>query len=129
MRDEEVARRGETLACEMLEAGGWEIAARNWSREIGELDLVAVREQAWGDQEVTQVAFVEVKTREFARGPLPEQRVDAAKRRKIVTLGKLYLAEHRMKRALARFDVIGVDLETQVVRHYPAAFDGTGQLR
>ena len=123
-----IARLGEALACQHLEAHGWEILERNWARDIGELDIIAQRQQTWGRDFVTQIAFIEVKTREASRGPLPEMRVDHVKRRKLVTLAKLYLAENRLKRVIARFDVVGVDLDTEAVRHHPAAFDATGRL-
>lgn len=127
--EDDIAERGEDLACEHLVAAGWEIVERNWTRDLGEVDVIALRTEPWGEQTVRQFAFVEVKTREVSRGPLPELRVDHVKRRKLVALGKLYLAENRLKKVLARFDVIGVDLDTETVRHHPSAFDGAGRLR
>lgn len=127
--DDDIAARGEGLAAAWLEAEGWTVLERNWARDIGELDIVAAREQRWGETTVLLLAFVEVKTREHARGPLPEVRVNAAKRRKIATLGKLYLAEQRLKAFVARFDVIGVDLEPEAIRHHASAFDAAGALR
>lgn len=129
MNAEEIAEKGETLAAAWLEQEGWEIVERNWVHEIGELDIVAMRVQRWGDREVQQFAFVEVKAREVSVGPRPEVRVGARKRRKVATLAKLYLAIGNARDCLARFDVIGVDLDTGEIRHYPAAFDAEGRLR
>lgn len=129
MDDHSIAARGEELAVQWFEERGWKILARNWTRELGELDLVVGRWIDWGVDRARLVAFVEVKSRETARGPLPEQRVDLRKRRKIATLAKLFLAEHRLRKCVARFDVVGVDLDTEEVRHHASAFDGSGRLR
>ena len=125
----ETAARGESVAAEWLEQQGWEILERNWTRDLGEVDIVALREVDWAGETVAMIAFVEVKSRETGHGLLPEGHVDARKRHKLVRLAKLYLSEHRLKRVLGRFDVIGVDLDPPQVRHYPAAFDGAGRLR
>ncbi len=129
MQDSQTAARGEELAAAELLEAGWEILEQNWCREIGEIDIIACRREPWGIDDVTVIAFVEVKTRERTRGPLPEVRVNERKRRKLVTLAKLYLAEKRLRRVVARFDVIGVDLDTQSVRHHAAAFDASTRLR
>lgn len=129
MVNAETALAGEQLAVRWFEKHGWEVLARNWTRDIGELDLVVARPMHWGVEQVRLIAFVEVKSRLSTRGPLPEVRVDARKRRKLITLARLYLAEHQLRRCVARFDVVGVDVEDEVVRHYASAFDGSGALR
>lgn len=125
-----IGSQGEQHAVDYLEERGWEIVARNWKEgKIGELDVVALRKTDWDGEEVPLVAFVEVKTSATAGGIAPEVHVDAGKRRKLITLAKLFLARNKLRRVLVRFDVVGVDLEPLEVRHYPDAFDASGRLR
>jgi putative endonuclease len=129
MSYDKASAEGERIAAEWMIEQGWEVLERNWESNLGELDIVARKTEQWGSHEVTIVAFVEVKTRTTDVDILPERRVDHRKRRKLVNLAKLYLSATRTKRVMARFDVIGVDLDGPQVRHYPAAFDGSGRLR
>jgi len=48
-----LGRRGEDLACALLEEQGYEIVARNWRCRRGEIDVVARDAACW--------VFVEVK--------------------------------------------------------------------
>ena len=50
-----LGRRGEELAVAELTRCGYEIVARNWRCQVGEVDVVARRDEAW--------AFFEVRTR------------------------------------------------------------------
>lgn len=127
--NQSTARAGERLAAEYLTEEGWEILARNWSCKIGEIDIVAYRDVAWGDETVVQLAIVEVKTSAEAYRVKPERHVDQRKRRKLVNLAKFFLAESELRQVTVRFDVIGVTLADEDVRHYPAAFDGRARLR
>lgn len=123
-----IAERGERLAAQWLEERGWEILERNWSRKLGEIDIVATRDVDWGTEQVPLLAFVEVKAT-AERGPIaPELHVNHGKRRKLITLAKLYLAENELRHVLGRFDVVGIDLDEREIRHYPAAFDASGRL-
>lgn len=125
-----VGERGERHAAAYLEEQGWEIVARNWSEgKVGEIDIVAMRTTEFGGEDVPLIAFVEVKAAATAGGILPEIHVDQGKRKKLVTLAKLFLARNKLRRVIARFDVVGVDLEPLEVRHYPDAFDASGRLR
>lgn len=127
--DDSTAQRGETIAAEWLAEQGWEIMERNWTEKAGELDIVASREVEWCGTTVPLIAFVEVKTAERGGGIPPELHVNHGKRCKLVKLAKLYLAKNHLRRVLARFDVVGVDLEPLEIRHYPDAFDAAGRLR
>ena len=68
MANAETALDGERIAARWLESQGWEILDRNWTRDIGELDLVVSRRVDWGVADVRLIAFVEVKSRETGRG-------------------------------------------------------------
>ena len=124
-----VAARGEDLAAEFLAESGWDIVERNWSHRIGEIDIIASRPIEWDEKDALQLAIIEVKAARTDQRIKPERHVDHRKRGRLVRLARLYLAEADLERVCLRFDVIGVTLDTEEVRHYPAAFDGRGRLR
>ena len=72
---DEVGRHGETVVARRLETDGWEVLARNWRCEHGELDIVAVD----GDCLVA----VEVKTRRTSTYGSPQEAVTASQARAI----------------------------------------------
>lgn len=123
MTDLEVAARGEEAACQYLEKQGWEVLARNWKRELGELDIVAVRDESWCGQITSVLNFVEVKTRAAPGEFPPEWRVGREKQRRVRRLAELFLAENEID-AVAQFDVVAVDIwgATPRIRHYEEAF-------
>ena len=91
---------GEDAAASLLEQGGYRIVARNHRCRRGEVDLVAEK----GDL----LVFVEVRTRATAVFGGPEETVGPAKRRRIVTAARDYLARRRGPERGARFDVVAV---------------------
>jgi putative endonuclease len=111
-----VGRRGEDAAAEYLEAEGYRILERNYRTRLGEIDIIAEKDQI--------LAFVEVKTQESdAFGP-PETWVDIRKQRKIIQTASWYIGEARGSAMDCRFDVIAVRLggAGPVCRHIPNAF-------
>lgn len=97
---------GEMGAAAWLEARGYSIIDANVRPEggmaRGELDLVA-----WDGE---TLAFVEVKTRKTAHGPLgtPAEAIDSRKRRQLSLLALSYLARHELDDVPCRFDVVEV---------------------
>ena len=81
-----LGRRGEDLAAEELTQCGYEIVARNWHCQIGEVDLVARRTETW--------TFFEVRTRRGRAFGTPEESVTAGKRRRMVKVAQMYLSTH-----------------------------------
>ena len=81
---DEVGRHGERVVARRLESQGWEVLARNWRCEHGELDIVAVD----GDCLVA----VEVKTRRTATYGSPQEAVTAAKLSRLRRLTGAWLA-------------------------------------
>ena len=126
-----VGRAGEALAADYLQAQGYEITGRNIRCELGEIDLIATRNE--------YLVFVEVKTRSKASGYHPTLAITAAKKKKLRELGAWYLAQHPPRQPMQpRFDVVTVVLapkggkknrpdkdvgtnEAEVI-HYPNAF-------
>lgn len=109
-----LGRSAEAAAAAWLQSAGWAIAARNWRRGPGELDIVAVKGG--------ELAFVEVKRVDAWGLESLAGSVGPEKRRRIVETAKLFLAAHReFNRMNARFDVIAVSDET-VSAHLEHAF-------
>jgi len=99
---DDVGRRGEQLAVELLEQQGLTIVSRNWRCREGELDIVA------HDRRNTLV-ICEVKTRTGDRFGSGAEAVTSGKRRRIRRLAQLWLAEFKARKDLVvRFDVISV---------------------
>lgn len=95
-----LGRTGEELAGRWLERAGWQILDRNWRCRTGEIDLVALD----GDD----LVVVEVKTRRSLRLGHPAEAVTARKLSRLRVLAGLWLAEHEVRTAGVRVDVIAV---------------------
>jgi putative endonuclease len=99
---DEVGRHGERVVARQLEAQGWELLARNWRCEHGELDIVAVE----GDCLVA----VEVKTRRSAAFGSPQEAVTAAKLARLRRLTGAWLGSQGRHFGAVRIDVCAVTL-------------------
>jgi putative endonuclease len=128
---QETGRAGEKAAEKHLRASGYRILARNVIYRQGEVDLVAQEKRSG------TVCFVEVRSRatEDGREPdvSPEETVTPAKRRRIISAARKFLADRHATEQAARFDVIavrfaGADRKHPDVRHYAGAFDVTGRI-
>jgi putative endonuclease len=97
--------RGETFAYWYLRRHGYTIIARNFTVPgvKGEIDLIGF------DGKV--LAFVEVKTRAGTSGvqALPEDAVNADKRRHLSRMARQFLAERRISQSPCRFDVLAIE--------------------
>lgn len=93
--------RGEDIAVEYLIKKGFEIVCRKYQSRRGEIDCIA------RDTDGTLV-FVEVKSSMSAACGSPFTWVTPAKQRKLMVMGRQYLAEHRISSIPCRFDVIGI---------------------
>ncbi len=99
-----LGRRGERAVLARLRRDGYRILARNWRHpQLGELDIVARHED--------EIVFVEVRTRQGARGHALEAAltsVDEAKQARLITLAQAFLAAHGLENAPWRIDVAAV---------------------
>jgi len=87
----------EQAACEMLEAHGLRIIARQVGYRVGELDVVA--------RDGSVLVFVEVRSR--AHSGRAAESVDRIKRRRVRLAAQLYLQRHFGDRwPPCRFDVV-----------------------
>lgn len=129
-RRRRIGDRGERIAAEHLAENGWTVRATNWSCELGELDIVASRDEEFHGETSRRLAFVEVKSRSSTSGPPPELNVDRRKRRKIAQLAEIFIDQNEDQPVSAQFDVVSVVFtgEAPDVEHFENAFDAIGRL-
>ena len=116
--------KGEEEAAKMLEKKGYNVIEHNWRLKHWEIDLIAENKD--------EVVFVEVKARTTMYGDIrPEEYVDEAKKKRMITSGNAFMRHCRSTKSL-RFDIIGivVDPETMEVvyrEHLEDAFQPTAR--
>ena len=91
---------GEEFACAMLYSKGYEILERNFRCRMGEIDIIAQREDV--------IIFAEVKTREKDIAGTPAEAVDAQKQKRIRRIAEYYLMKERKWEQNVSFDVIEI---------------------
>ena len=95
-----VGRYGERVADRYLTDRGWQVLDRNWRGTAGELDIVAL--------EGSTLVVVEVKTRSGTGYGHPALAVGPAKQARLRRLAGQWLAEHELRPAEVRVDVVCV---------------------
>ena len=114
-----LGRRGENLAARHLIAQGYEIVARNWRCEIGELDIVA--------RDGDCLACIEVRTRRGQALGSPEESLTSAKQTRLIALAEAYVQAHDWYGDW-RLDVIAIEIDrrgrTLRLEHYENAITG-----
>ncbi len=127
----DTGRLGEQAAADYLEDQGWTIVARNYTTQVGEIDLIVQRDVVRGLGRTQILAFVEVKARRSTRRASPAAAVTAKKRKKLSALALLFLQQHEIRHVVCRFDVVAVNLGVSPaeVTHYENAFDVLGRIR
>lgn len=111
----------ETEAEQYLRQKGYRILARNLRSANGELDLVA---EAAG-----VLVFIEVKGRRTAAYGGASYAVSERKQARLVRLAAQYLARHRVRDRLCRFDVVlchGGGERADRIEHLENAFEVPG---
>lgn len=108
-------RSGEDIAAEFLKRKGYEILERNFTTDIGEIDIIAAGEG--------YLVFVEVKARLSDKYGFAADAVNYTKQRKINAVASQYIKKYRLFSAAVRFDVIEVYTDEKRVNHIPNAFD------
>ena len=107
---------GEELAAQFLVENGYDILARQFIYEKGEVDIIAQKENV--------IAFVEVKMRSSTNYGLPQDFVKPAQIKKIINCADYFMQERPLQEE-ARFDIIAVILEPKkkaVLDHIKDAF-------
>lgn len=108
----ELGQRGEGLAVGVLTERGYNIVDRNWRCQIGEVDVVTRRSEAW--------TFFEVRTRRGRAFGTPEQSVTPKKIQRMVEVAQTYLADHDLNVHDVDWQVgvvaVEMDLDGRLVR-------------
>ena len=116
----EVGKWGEEKATEYLKAKGYKIVARHWTHRIGELDIVAAKND--------RIIFVEVKTRTSARFGAPEESIGWSKQEKLRRTANVYMLKHRLNNTPYQVDSVAVMydplLKETTVRHLENVISG-----
>ena len=93
---QQLGMRGEDQIAHYLIDQGFTILARNYQKQYGELELVAVKDNT--------LAFVEVKTRAYHLFEAAAL-VPLSKQKKIIKTAYAFIAEHKMTDKVYRFDI------------------------
>jgi putative endonuclease len=98
-----LGQRGEELAVAELTRSGYEIVARNWRCQAGEVDAVARKGDAFH--------FFEVRTRRGREYGMPEESVTPAKRQRMIDVASTYLGEHDLGDVDWRIGFVAVEMD------------------
>ena len=96
----EVGAWGEETATRYLEDKGYKIVARHFTHRIGELDIVAAKNQ--------RIIFVEVKTRTNNRFGAPEDAIGWSKQEKLRRVSDVYMLKHHLYNVPRQIDSVAV---------------------
>ncbi len=92
--------RGEDLAAVFLQEHGFRILARNWSCRLGEIDLIAEKDDA--------LHFIEVKTRRSRAFGDPQEAVTRTKLRHVQRAVEVYVAQAGAVSRNYQIDVLAI---------------------
>lgn len=96
---------GENAAVFFLKEKGYIILERNFSCNLGEIDLIA--------RDGGTFVFVEVKTRTSLAFGAPQESVDQRKQYRLSRLASYYVNRYNLGGQACRFDVIAVMLDRE----------------
>lgn len=98
-----VGKKGEYIAAKFLEKKGYKVIAQNFRTKLGEIDIIAEKDDF--------LVFIEVKTRKSTRYGIPKEYVTKSKIERIFKTASIYLSEKKSWHKKIRFDVIGIILD------------------
>ena len=107
-------KTGEKLATDFLKKSGYKIIKTNFSTNIGEIDIIAIKDRI--------LTFVEVKARLNDDYGKPYEAVNNKKIKKIRDTAKLYLLSNKNSYDGISFDIIEVYLANNGINHIVSAF-------
>jgi len=93
-------RYGEQLAVNHLRAKGYVIVTTNWRCSLGEIDIVAQKDNI--------LVFVEVRSRHNESTEASFESINIRKQNKLAALANGYIDAHQLEDQVWRIDVIGV---------------------
>jgi putative endonuclease len=96
---------GENLAARHLKNQGYKIVCRNYRTKLGEIDIIAKKDDT--------IVFVEVKSRRTSTFGHPKHAITLKKQQQISKTALYYLKETNQSNVSARFDVVTVNSVSQ----------------
>lgn len=109
----------EECAAEYLEAKGYQILARNYQNQYGEIDIIAKDSK-------DEIVYCEIKFRRNNQYGEPIEAVDIRKQRRICKTALYHYARYvYMENQSCRFDVIGI-YGDGAIKHIENAFEYKG---
>jgi putative endonuclease len=114
--------RSERAAARFLKRLGYRILVRNFTCDMGELDIIAL--------DGACIVFVEVRSTEKADHAGPAASVDLTKQKRLSRLALYFLKKTRLLNHAARFDVLTLSWpegqSQPTLQHIKHAFDAVG---
>ncbi|MBS3971053.1 MAG: YraN family protein [Clostridia bacterium] len=101
MLNHEIGKRGELLAQKHLKEAGYEIITVNYRCRLGEIDIIASKDN--------YIIFIEVKTRRNNNYGLPYESVSTVKQKRIRKVAAYYLKVNNIFQGDCRFDVVSIE--------------------
>ncbi|MBR2988221.1 MAG: YraN family protein [Clostridia bacterium] len=110
-----IGNKGEKIAERFLKKKGYVIIDKNFSTDVGEIDIICANDG--------YLIFVEVKCRLNDNHGYAADAVNYHKRKKINQVASQYISKFKMYDYPVRFDVVEVYTEENRVVHIENAFD------
>ena len=99
-KTQKIGKFGEEEARKYLKKEGYKILDRNFSCKMGEIDIIALKNN--------EIIFIEIKTRTNNNYGLPSEAVSKSKLRHIYKTAEYYLYIKNLQKQNVRIDVIEI---------------------
>ena len=115
--NKEKGAMGEEIAARYLANKGYRIIDRNYRTNIGEIDIIALKDDL--------LIFIEVKSRTNIIYGYPYEAVNWKKQEKIIKSSLIYMKHKKLKDYQIRYDIIEIYLQNnRKINHIENAFLG-----
>ncbi len=98
--NKEIGSYGEELAAVYLKSCGYKIEERNYRCKLGEIDIIAIKNN--------YICFIEVKSRYDEKFGAPVFAVTHKKQVKLLQLAQIYICHKKFFNCFYRFDIVEV---------------------
>jgi len=112
---------GEKIAENFLKQKGYRILSRNWKCKLGELDIVAAKNEGKFFKKIKTIVFVEVKTidqRDAQFVGQAEENVNYFKQEHLIASAQCYLKANRISPKIPwQIDVVAIEFDATKGMH------------
>jgi putative endonuclease len=102
MRSRDIGALGEKIAADYLTGLGYTIRERNFRLRVGEIDIIAEKDDF--------LVFIEVRTRTSNSYGTPEESVTTQKKERLIALAEAYIEDRDDLPSSWRIDVVVIEL-------------------